>query len=175
VTILASPVGHPTLKLKDIAPSVSAAFSPNLHRWMKAHGHAYTNGGVAQTVYRVIPNSRLSKDYGDGTLLIGCAYNQYEGDTDFSGSLLKAVLCNGAKATSYCYAGAMRSLEVVSGFWDDYLKVGRCAIDPSHEDHYLGGDRYSVAGDIRTCLWCGEKHQKIMTPRTVFDESWTTL
>lgn len=172
MTTLTNPVGHPTMLLKDIAPAISAAFSPNLHRWMKSRGHAYKDGGVAETVYRVLPNSRLAKEFGAGTLMIGCPYGQYEGDTDFSGSMLMAVLCNGSKATRYCYVGAMHSLEVVEGFWDSYLKVGRCAIDPEHKEHFHGGERYSVACEVRTCLWCGVQHQKIITMRTVFDESW---
>lgn len=175
MTTLTTPVGHPTMKLKDITPSVSAAFSPNLHRWMKSRGHEYRDGGVAETVYRVIPGTRLAKEFGAGALFIGCPYNQYENDTDFSGSLLVAVLCNGSKATRYCYVGAAPSLEVVEGFWDSYLRVGRCAIDPEHKENFHGSERYSMDGDVRTCLWCGEQHQKTVTQRTVFDESWTTI
>lgn len=175
MTTLTNPVGHSTMALKDIAPTISAAFSPNLHRWMKSRGHAYSDGGVAETVYRVLPDSRLAKEFGAGTLMIGSAYDQYEGDKDFSGSLLISVLCNGSKAIRYCHVGAMPSLGVVEGFWDRYMKVGRCAIDPEHAQHFHGGERYSEAGDVRTCLWCGEKHQKIVTPRTVLDESWSTI
>lgn len=175
MTTLTNPVGHPTMLLKHIAPAISAAFSPNLHLWMKSRGHAYRDGGVAETVYRVLPNSRLAKEFGAGTLMIGCAYDQYEGDTDFSGSLLINVLCNGSKATRYCYPGAAPSLEIVEGFWENYLKVGRCAIDPEHKEHFHGGERYSVIDDVRTCLWCGEQHQKTVTVRTIFDESWETI
>ncbi|WP_199031425.1 hypothetical protein [Ralstonia sp. ASV6] len=46
----------------------------------------------------------------------------------------------------------------VEGFWDRYLKVGRCAIDPEHQEHFLGGDRYLHNGSSQICLWCGE-HQ----------------
>jgi hypothetical protein len=175
MSALITPVGHPTMRLKNILPSVSATFSHNLYRWMKTRGHAYSDGGVAETVYRVLPGSRLAKEFGAGTLMIGCAYDQYEGDTDFSGSLLINVLCNGSKATRYCYLGAVPSVEIVEGFWDRYLTVGRCAIDPEHKEHFQGSERYSVSGDVRTCLWCGEQHQKTVTPRTVFDESWTTI
>lgn len=175
MTTQMTPVGHPTLTIKQLSPKVSASLSPNLHRWMKSHGHGYTDGGVAEAVFRVLPDTRMAKEYGAGTLLIGCAYNQYEGDKDFSGSVLIGVLCNGTQAGRYCFAGAMDMLEVVDGFWDIYLKVGRCAIDPSHEQHFCGSERYSHTGDVRTCLWCGEQHQKVVTPRTVFDESWTTI
>lgn len=174
MTALITPVGHPTMTCKDISPSISAAFSPNLHRWMKSRGHAHRDGGVAETVYRVLPGSRLVKEFGAGTLFIGCPYDEYEGDSDFSGSLLMVVLCNGSKATRYCHVGAVPSLEVVEGFWDLYLKIGRCAIDPEHKEHFHSSERYSVAGDVRTCLWCGEQQQNIVTERIVLDESWTT-
>lgn len=169
---LSTPVGHQTLKRNEIKPSISAAFSPNLYRWMMRYGHEFSDGGVAETIYRVIPNSRLANEYGAGTLFIGCPYNQHEKDADFSGSQIMTVLCNGSKATRYCLAGAMRSLEVVENFWDLYLQIGRCAIDPDHNEHFLGNDRYSVSGDVRTCLWCGKKHQKIVVPKTTFEEDW---
>lgn len=174
VTSTISPVGHPTMTLHEISPSRSAAFSPNLYRWMFSEGHAYKGGGVAETVFRVLPDSKLEKHFGAGTLMIGYPYNQYEGDTDFSGSLLISVLCNGSKAKRFCYSGAAGSLEVVDGFWDRYLQVGRCAIDPEHQQHFWGNERYSIAGDTRTCLWCGQTHQRVLTPRIAIDESWST-
>lgn len=169
------PVGHPTMNLKEISPARSPAFSPNLYHWMHSEGHAYKDGGVAETIFRVLRGSKLAKLYGAGTLMIGCHYKQYKGDTDFSGALLMSVLCNGSKAKRVCYPGAANSLEVVKGFWNRYLQVGRCAIDPAHQEHFFGNERYSVAGDTRTCLWCGQTHQRVLTPRTVFDESWSTI
>lgn len=66
-------------------------------------------------------------------------------------------------------------LEVVDGFWDRYLEVGRCAIDPGHQEHFSGPERFSIQGNIRTCLWCGCVQHKVVTPRTVLDESWVAL
>jgi hypothetical protein len=60
-------IGHTTLTLKQIAPSVSDAFSPNLHRWMRNKAHFYKGGGVRQTVYRVKPGTKLSKAIGADT------------------------------------------------------------------------------------------------------------
>lgn len=160
-----APVGHPTMKLMDISPSVSPSFSPNLYRWMKTEGHAYSDCGVAETAYRILPGSKLAELYGAGTLMIGCPYNQYEGDTDFSGTLLMAVLCNGSNAKRYCYPGAINALEAVEGFWDRYMQIGRCAIDPSHQEHFRGSARYSFAGNVRTCLWCGQQHTEIEAPK----------
>lgn len=166
-------IGHATLKLAQISPEKSAAYSPNLHRWMRVKAHFYKGGGVLQTVYRVKPGTSLAKEMGAGTLMIG-----YPGDSGdeqgFVGIRLMAALCHGAKAGSFYYIGMTNLLEEVEGFWEQYLKVGRCAIDPAHQEHFMG-DRYSMDGDIRTCLWCGAKHERKLTSRTVFDESWESV
>ena len=167
-------IGHATLTLKQIAPAVSGAFSPNLHKWMRSRGHVFRDGGVLQSVYRIKPGTRLAESFGAGTLMIGYRTDDYAGDTDFIGVRLMAVLCQGTKAGSFCYAGASQELDEVADFWDQYLKVGRCAIDPEHRRHFIG-DRYGMHGDTRICLWCGTKHQRVTTPRTVFDESWKQI
>lgn len=169
-----TPVAHATLTLAQIFPSKSAAFSPNLHKWMRRHAHFFKDGGVMDTVFRVRPGSKLAESFGAGTLLIGQAYAQFKGDMDFSGVRLTAALCQGAEAGRYCYVGAMSSLEELKGFWDDYLKIGRCAIDTEYREHFMG-DRFSMDGDTRTCLWCGATHERVLTPRTVFDESWKSV
>lgn len=169
------PVGHSTMKLSDIAPTRSASFSPNLFGWMRKHAHFYRDGGHAESVYRVRDGSRAAQDFGAGTLLIGCPYDAYEGDSDFSGIRLIAALCQGAKADRMCYPGIADSLQLVEVFWTRYLEVGRCAIDPDHSEHFSGGDRFSLDGDVRTCLWGGAKHQRTLVPRIVHDETWAAL
>jgi hypothetical protein len=173
----AIPVGHPTMKLRDIAPSRSSSFSPNLYAWMRRYAHFYREGGHIDNVYRVVDGSPLASTFGfgAGVLLIGRRYDQYEGDTDFSGIRLIEALCKGAKASRVCYVGAMRSLEPVEGFWERYLEVGRCAIDPTHAEHFVHADRFAMNGDTRTCLWCGAKHQRTLVPRIVHDETWAAV
>lgn len=166
------PIGHKTLRLRDLMPEKSASFSPNLYRWMKKSAHFYRDGGVADGVFRVKPGTPAAKSFGAGTLMIGYPINGYPGDTDFSGSRLMGALCNGGRETCFCYAGIAPDLELVEGFWDSYLQVGRCAIDPKHERHFSGGERYLVNGNQRECLWCGLHQQQVITPRTVYDESW---
>lgn len=157
--------GHATLRLRDIDPAKNQGFSPNLYRYLKRHGHFYRDGGILDNVYAVKDGTRLAEFFGAGTLMIG-----FSCDGDFVGSRLIAVLCNGAKEDRFSYPG--RAM-VIEGFWDRYLLVGRCAIDPVHEEHFMG-DRYEIQGDERVCRWCGARHQRIVTPRTatVFDESW---
>jgi hypothetical protein len=163
------------MRLGDIEPSKSPSFSPNLYQWMRQKAHFYRDGGHAEFVYRVLPGSRAEKAFGAGTLLIGRPYNAYEGDTDFSGIRLIAALCQGAKADRVCYPGIMDSLEPVEGFWTRYLQVGRCAVDPDHAEHFVSADRFSVSGDVRSCRWCGAKHQRTLVPRIVHDETWTAV
>lgn len=165
------PVGHPTMKLRDIDPSRSASLSPNLYGWMRKHTHFYRDGGHAEFVYRVRERSRAAKDFGAGTLLIGRPYEAYEGDSDFSGIRLMAALCRGAKADRMCYPGITGSLQLVDEFRTRYLDVGRCAIDPDHAESFSAGDRFTLDGDVRTCLWCGAKHQRVLVPRVVHDET----
>lgn len=139
---------------------------------MRENAHFYRDGGLAESVYRVLPNTRASETFGAGTLLIGFPANGYPGDTDFFGVRLMAVLCQGIKAGSWCFAGITPDLELVENFWDRYLAVGRCAVDPEHHEHFIGGERFRIDGDVRTCLWCGTTHQRKLTYRTVTDESW---
>ncbi len=166
------PLGHKTLKLCDLFPDRSAAFSPNLYQWMKQRAHFYMDGGVAQGVYRVKPGTSTADAFGAGTLMIGYPNNGYAGDTDFSGVRLMDVLCNGRKALCWCYANMAPDLEVVGGFWDRYLQVGRCAIDPEHQEHFTGADRFGMDGDIRKCLWCGHQQRQRRSERVVYDEIW---
>jgi len=167
-----TPVGHKTLRLRDLMPEKFASFSPNLYRWMKEHTHFYRDGGMTDSVYRVKPGTRAAERLGAGTLMIGHPFNGHPGDTDFSGARLVGALCQGGKATRFCYGGLAPDMELMEGFWDRYLQVGRCAIDPEHDMHFSGGERYSINGDQRECLWCGKKQQKVLTPRTVYDETW---
>lgn len=169
-------VAHAALQLKEINPKRSPAFSPNLAAWMRRNAHFYTDGGVRDTVWRVKKGDhRAAKHFGVGTLLIGAPYAQYEGDTDFGGTRLMAVLCQGVEATSYCWPGVAPDLEIVEGFWTRYLQVGRCAIDPGHQEHFIGEPRFRIDGDERTCLWCGAKHHRVMVARTVHDETWGSV
>lgn len=170
-----TPIGHKTLQLRDLMPSKSAAFSPNFYRWMKSKAHFYRDGGVAESVYRVKPGSRTAESFGADTLMIGYPYDAYPGDADFSGMRLMAVLCNGSKADRACYPNIFPDLVLLEGFWDRYLQVGRCVIDPEHHEHFMGGDRYQEGGDQRTCLWCGVVQAKVSTPRTVVDVSWAPV
>jgi hypothetical protein len=164
-----TPVGHKTLRLADIAPNKSAAFSPNLHKYMKTHGHFYRGGGTIEGVYKVRAGTKAAEVFGAGTLMLGFP----DEDGYFIGTRMISALCHGSKAERAAYPYG-KGVELVEGFWDRYLEVGRCAIDPDHNENFMA-DRFSMDGDTRTCLWCGAKHERVLTPRTVFDESWKSV
>ncbi|EML2391413.1 hypothetical protein QBO83_004204 [Pseudomonas aeruginosa] len=139
--------------MEAIRPKRSAAFSPNLRKWLLAYGRP------GDAVYRLRPGQRPgqhSSRYGggEGALFIGQPFNGYAGDQDFSGILLMSVLCNGPGAKRCCLPGAMRDLEVVEDFWLRYREVGRCAIDPEHQVLFRDGGRYRHVGDEAVCCWC---------------------
>ena len=168
-------IGHKTLRLRDLMPEKSVSYSPNLYRWLRKKGHFFSDGGVLQSVFSVKAGTRSAESFGAGTLLIGyrcCDVDRNPVDKDFIGVRLMAALCRGGKADSCCYAGIAGDLVEVTGFWDRYLVVGRCAIDPEHEEYFSGADRYAIAGEVRTCLWCGVKHRKELQSRMIHDEIW---
>lgn len=158
-------IAHPTLRLDDLAPGKSPSFSPNLFKYMRRRGHFFRDGGTIVDVFVIREGSRAATEMGAGTLMLGFVDGHF-----FSGVRLTEALCLGAQATSMAYA-ISASVEPLAGFWDDYLVKGRCAIDPAHAEYFIG-DRYSTAGAVRTCLWCGAQHAKVETSRVVIDTSW---
>lgn len=157
-------VGHATMRLPDIDPAKHPGFSPNLYAYLKKYGHFYRDGGILDCAYVAVKDTRLGEYVGAGTLMMG-----YLCDGDFIGTRLMSTLCNGAAAERFCYPGAVAT--IVDGFWDRYLKIGRCAIDPEHVEHFIG-DRFDVRGEERVCRWCSARQRRVVTPRTVIDESW---
>ena len=168
-------IGHKTLRLRDVAASKSPSYSPNLYRWLLKKGHFFSDGGILQCVFRVKNKTQAAEVFGAGTLLIGYRCQDVDSnpvDKDFIGVRLMATLCQGSKADSWCYSGITDDIELVENFWDQYLRVGRCAIDPEHEEHFSGAKRYTEADEERSCLWCGAQHRKEFHRRTVQDVLW---
>jgi hypothetical protein len=162
-----TPVAHKTLRAAQIAPGKSPAFSPNLYAYLKAHGHFYRDGGIAEGVYAVRAGTKAAEEFGAGTLMLG-----FPDDAFFSGTRLISALCNGAKDVRMSYVIG-NSVDPIPDFWDRYLLIGRCAIDPGHQEHFMS-DRFDVRADGRTCRWCGHQQHKVVTPRVVYDEAWVS-
>src|SRR3546814_9297143 len=84
-------------------------------------------------------------------------------DGYLTGTRLMTVLGQGAKAETFAY-GTLGPLEAIEGFWEQYKQMGRCVVDPEHKIAFIGDeDRWSVEGDSRSCSWCGQVHQKLVT------------
>jgi hypothetical protein len=130
------------LDVQAIHPSRGAKYSPNLHRWLSAR--AQVRQLERMKVYQ--------RD--DGALFVGFVH-----DGDFIGARLMSVLCDGAKADSWCSPQGSRFTEVPD-FWERYTRDGRCAIDTEHRQWFIGDEtRWSVDGDTRRCAWCGNASQ----------------
>lgn len=52
-------IGHPTMGLTDTDPKKSAAFSPNLHKYLKEKGHFFKDGGFWTVFTRCSQAPRL--------------------------------------------------------------------------------------------------------------------
>lgn len=130
------------LDIKAIHPLKGAKFSPNLFKFL------------ASRRQKVL--ARYARVYRDreGVLWLG-----YLDDYFLIGARLMQVLCNGSKAETFAFAN-LGPLSEVDGFWALYQEHGRCAIDPDHQMFFIGDDtRWSISGERRSCLWCGNAHQ----------------
>lgn len=141
--------------IKAINPTIKPSFSPNLHKFLKAWR-------------RRLPDYYMPEVWNDPEtkmLMIGCHYKDEPIErASFGGLRLYSALCHGAKAyqEKACYMHLIPSkMEHITEFWERYLDVGRCAIDHEHKQWFIGGEgRFVMDGDVRTCTWCGLKHQR---------------
>lgn len=144
------------LDVAAIHPQRGAKYSPNLHRWLTMRSKKHRAW-----------SSRVYRD-ADGTLWIG----MLDGG-DLIGVRLMNVLCYGTKAEHACWT-RLQGLDEVADFWPRYARDGRCAIDADHRQHFVGDDtRWSVSGETRACLWCGNAQQVLRRwTETVERERW---
>lgn len=79
------------------------------------------------------------------------------------GSPLNEILSNGAGAKTWPFPPMLQFVEV-SGWWERYIQLGKCCIDPEHW-LYAGRERWKVSSDgkSRSCLWCGTYEQCLHT------------
>ena len=136
--------------LEAIKPVGPGKYSPNLYKWLKAQ-----------------PRPDLIKvmtDTSNGNLMIGHVDNIGDGPW-LHGARLMAVLCEGKKTRSFAYAiGKHFPFVEIPDFWERYTAEGRCAIDPEHERCFTGDEtRWHQHGDIRECLWCGNRTERLET------------
>jgi hypothetical protein len=63
-TAIVSQIGHPTLRSADIDPRNFEAFSPNLHQYLKKHGHFYKDGGLLDAVFVATAGTKAADWFG---------------------------------------------------------------------------------------------------------------
>ncbi|MCL4526433.1 MAG: hypothetical protein M1492_08060 [Gammaproteobacteria bacterium] len=147
------------LDLAAINPSNGLQFSPNLYRFLRKHG------STRAKTWRVFRD-------GDNTLWVGLLDDGW-----LHGARLMGILCYGAREQAWAHVpGSICDLHEVPQFWTDYMRIGRCAIDPEHRMSFIGDEtRWSVHGNERSCLWCGNARQRLETwVEEVRHERWVT-
>lgn len=80
---------------------------------------------------------------------------------DVCGAQLGRVLCEGSRTETFCYAGGSREWQEID-FWPEYIRIGRCAIDPEHTWSFDTNTRYEQFDrDTRRCNWCGATIKRV--------------
>lgn len=142
------------LDLALIAPKQGQKYSPNLHAWLKHLAYS-----ELMHVYK----------HADGTLYIG-----HVDGTWFFGTRLVSVLCNGKKQSTFAYPNHAKNLTEVTDFWPRYVRDGRCAIDPEHQEYFVDDNsRWLIEGDARHCQWCGNHSQVLLSWKEIKVEQKT--
>jgi hypothetical protein len=148
-------------------------YSENLWLWVRARGKRYLhlNADLARlSVLRPAPedlvgmNARQMTYLGlrEGTNLVG-----------LFGSKLWGILCQGLRAPMLHRALKPNAQDLTATFWPEYVRLGKCFLDPEHEVYDSAkGERWELAGDERTCRWCGARQHLEKTERIVVDERW---
>lgn len=142
------------LDLDAISPEKGPQYSRNFHLWLKSQSSRV----LAYRVYR--------------EKLTGCLWVGILDGRELIGSKLIAVLCNGLKEKTAAWQG-VDAVEV-EGFWESYMAIGRCAVDPEHSMYFVDeATRWSVVGESRHCLWC-KKASQVLTRQTreVVTHNW---
>jgi hypothetical protein len=133
------------LALASISPKLGAKFSPNLFLFLRHRRNA-----------SILRFGRVYRDQ-EGSLWLG-----YPDDEFFIGARLVSVLCGGGRTATGAHVRLVNRLVEVEGFWNDYRRDGRCAVDPGHDMYFIGSDtRWSQRGDERTCQWCKKVTQRM--------------
>lgn len=128
---------HNDIDLNAINPAVHIKYSPNLHAFLKS---------LRKSVREY---QRVFKD------AEGCLWLGYVFDGEFTGQRLNRVMQKGARTQVFTFCG-MEVPQEVTGFWAEYTRIGRCAIDPKHTGWFQNeSKRWVTENDCQSCTWCG--------------------
>lgn len=150
---------HPPngLDFSAIDPRKHEKYNWNLYRYLSRH-----------LMRRVC--DRIYRDE-CGALWIG----HFGANNIFLGTYLSQVLELGDATQTPTWPKANTlHFRTVLGFWNQYERLGSCAIDPSHQDASLDTDgRYSFLPDgSRQCQWCGATQYLFTWTDTITRKRW---
>ena len=155
-----------------VRPEYKPSYSPSLFRWMRKTQKESPSLFKDLRVFRTV-----NADHSPHALFIGVSWDD---SLSFCGSRMSGVLCHGGRETRGVHTHltiGKNLIDVADDFWEEYLRVGRCAIDPRHMTHFASDSpRYEFPDDnTRVCLWCGETFSKRVVERIEADVFWDTL
>lgn len=137
------------IDLELINPERNKKYSPELFKWLKK---------AAEKVWSDA-EIKVFRDSEMNVLWIG--YITW--DKCFMGCRLISAMASGGKKQAFCWSNKINDLTEVEFFWENYLRVGRCAIDTKHNFRFVNEnlDRWKFTGENhRKCLWCGERQNR---------------
>jgi hypothetical protein len=140
--------------LSDIHPKKNPAFSPNLYNWLRKHS--------------------FMQKFADRYKMGNMEYIGFLDDGEFLiGSRLWGVLCNGGAEEKFAFSISREPIIHIP-MWENYLKIGRCEIDPKHNHEFMA-DRFSISQNSRICKWCGKIKAKEIYKVVTKKERWVNF
>lgn len=129
-------------------------YSPNLWRFLNSKSSGIQSFLRRARVFRAK----------NGELWIGCPDKMRGGATGiFWGTRLLRILSQERPSIRNCeiVERPLFYMKEIVGFWRSYERIGRCAIDTSHETDFVEGYRWSYepGSEVRVCRWCKKCRQ----------------
>lgn len=157
--------------LKAIDPKRDPKYSASLHKFLKKNPeccHVYD--GNAESCPDVMYDKARRRCFFIGYMDEKCFVG------DYHAADMATVICRGGRTLVNVYVQTTDKSEPwpeIENFWDEYVRIGKCAVDPQHIV-YTEDARYELSadGESRKCRWCGKTFVKKETVVTRIVTSW---
>lgn len=160
------------MERREILPQIKATsrherYSENLMKWLRKQKEAPFFAAISTSDGVVYDPAKTQAS----RIFIGRHRIDEEGF--LFGSRLSNILCTGAKTETFAFVPSMKFV-VIPGWWEGYISLGKCFIDPEHTLYY-DRERWEKSGDGKTreCVWCGN-HEQYLHTEMVPRQSWRT-
>jgi hypothetical protein len=167
--VLAYP-SDPPITLADIDPARHERYSPNLHAWIDKHTRHLRSKERKRPWPKVLFEPEDAEEKRRPLIVwndCSCHPSMY------TGASIGAVLCFGIERNAPFGSFVIPDAVEWEGFWEEYLRIGRCVFDPKHSEFFSGAKkRFIEIGDDRTCAWCGASQRRERYEATVKKERW---